>query len=75
MYEVPAAQGLNKYWLADLITHTVRGFVKFEKIQNPRKTRIGQTKPTHPPIQFLIFFGNNGKHENNTKNTTFPKKN
>ena len=30
----------------------IRGFVKLKKLKNPRKTRIGQTPPTHPPIQF-----------------------
>ena len=55
----------------------LRGLVKLKK-KNPRKTRISQTSPTHPFIQFFIFSGNVLKHENNTKkhekNTTFPKK-
>ena len=44
---------------------SVRGLVKlifFSK--NPRKTRIGQTTPTH---LLPIFFRNLWKHENNTK--------
>ena len=36
----------------------LRGLVKLKKFQNPRKTRIGQTSPTHPPIQFLFFLRN-----------------
>ena len=28
----------------------------YKQFKNPRKTRIGQTPSTHPPIQFFIFF-------------------
>ena len=30
----------------------LRDLVKLKKLKNPRKTRIGQTPPTHPHIQF-----------------------
>ena len=33
-------------------TQTLRDLVKLKKFKNPRKTRIGQTTPTHPPFHF-----------------------
>ena len=36
----------------------LRGLLKLKKSKNPRKTRIGQTPPTHLPIHFLIFVWN-----------------
>ena len=47
----------------------LRGLVKLKKCKNSRKTRIGQTSPTHPLSNFLIFFGKIWKHESSTKNT------
>ena len=40
----------------NVVESPVRGHVKFKKSKNPRKTRIRQTKPTHPPIHFFNFF-------------------
>ena len=52
-------------------TIDLRGIVKLKKSKNPRKTRIGLTPATHPPIH---FFFNNWKHENNTKKKKKKKK-
>ena len=45
--------------------------------KNPRKIRIYQNAPTHPPIQFkkkTETFGNMKNAQKTQKNTTFPQK-
>ena len=50
-------------------------FVKVKKSKNPRKTRIVQTPPTHPPILFILYFLNSCTTKITTqKNTIFEKK-
>ena len=44
-----AFQGMNRG-----IDVVVRGLVKLKKSKNPRITRISQTTPTHPIIQFFL---------------------
>ena len=57
----------------------VRGLVKLKKSKKNRE-KLGLVRPQTPtpPMQFLLFFGNIWKYENNTKkntkNTTFQKK-
>ena len=58
---VPALKGLIYYT-------PVRGLVKLKKSKNPRKTQSSQTH-AHPSFYPFFLFGNNWKHENNTKNT------
>ena len=61
----------KKYWVAE----QVRGFVKLKKFKHPRKTRIGQTTPTHPLSIFFFFLETCTTTKNNTKNTkSSPKK-
>ena len=64
-----------KYLCAQLcFTHFTKGFCQvIKKFKNPRKTRIGQTSPTHSHIQFF-FLKTCTTTKNNTKNTKFPKK-
>ena len=53
----------------------VRVLVKLKKSKNPRKTRIGQTTPTHPINQFFILtFGNIKTIQKTRKTTQFPPK-
>ena len=46
-------------WFTAIFLHYLklelpRGLVKLNKSKNPRKTRIVQTPPTHPPIHFFF---------------------
>ena len=52
----------------------IKGFVKLKKIKNPRKTRIGQTAPTHPPIQLKKKLETIGKMKTTQKTQHFQKK-
>ena len=55
----------------------VSGLVKLKKNKNPRKTRINQTSPTHPPIYiyFLETFENiKTTQKTHTKNNIKKKK-
>ena len=59
----------------DILHQTLRGSCQVEKkSKNPRKTRIGQTAPTHPPLS-IFFFGNMKKHKKLKKRQNFPQKN
>ena len=62
-----------------MLYHMLKGLIKLtQKCKNPRKSRIGQSPPTHPHIQFLFFGGimyNNKKPHRNHKKTQFTSKN
>ena len=74
MHCVVAHQPVTCYWFIYVYTFHL-GVLKNKK--NPRKTRIGHTSPTHPPIHFFFKFWKHvqqQKNTENTKNTTFSKK-
>ena len=61
--------------MLDLTLTLLRGLVKLKKIKNLKKTRIGQTTTTHPPVPFFIFLETIGNMKTTQKTHNFPQKN
>ena len=51
-----AVSSYTSHHAQEVFQAQVRGLVKLKKKKNPRKNRISQITPTHPIIQFFIFF-------------------